>query len=69
VGLDCQQHVEVDPQLIRPAEINTLRGDAAKARRRLGWQPQVAFPELVQMMVQADLRRVRKEIADQKSEP
>jgi GDPmannose 4,6-dehydratase len=69
VGLDWQQHVEVDPQLIRPAEINTLRGDAAKARRRLGWQPQVAFPELVQMMVQADLRRVRKEIADQKSEP
>jgi GDPmannose 4,6-dehydratase len=69
VGLDWQQHVEVDPLLIRPAEINTLRGDAAKARGRLGWQPQVAFPELVQMMVEADLQRVRKEIADQKCGP
>jgi GDPmannose 4,6-dehydratase len=69
VDLDWQDHVAVDPTLIRPAEINTLRGDASKARRRLGWEPKVAFPELVQMMVQADLRRVQKEIADQKYVP
>ena len=61
VGLDWHDHVETDPQLIRPAEINTLRGDAGKARRVLGWQPTVTFPQLVQMMVDADLRRVREE--------
>ncbi len=68
VGLDWRDHVESDPKLFRPAEINTLRGDAAKARSVLGWKPAVTFPKLVQMMVDADLKRVRKEIADAKSE-
>jgi GDPmannose 4,6-dehydratase len=63
VGLDWRAHVESDPALFRPAEINTLRGDAAKARRVLGWQPKVTFAELVRMMVDADLDRVRREIA------
>ena len=65
VGLDWQKHVEVDPQLLRPAEINTLRGDASKARARLGWEPTVNFAQLIRMMVDADLELVRREIADQ----
>ena len=64
VGLDLQEHVELDPALLRPAEVNTLCGDAAKARQRLGWRPTVPFHELVDMMVDADLVRVRREIAD-----
>jgi GDPmannose 4,6-dehydratase len=66
VGLDWHDHVEVDPQLFRPAEVSTLRGDATKARTRLGWKPVVAFPELVRMMVDADLKRVQHELADAK---
>jgi GDPmannose 4,6-dehydratase len=62
VGLDWREHVEVDPGLIRPAEISTLRGDAGKARRLLGWTPKVSFAELVQMMVDADLVSVRREL-------
>jgi GDPmannose 4,6-dehydratase len=61
-GLDYRQHVEVDPSLIRPAEVNRLRGDATKARERLGWQPNVTFRELVTMMVDADLHRTAEEI-------
>jgi GDPmannose 4,6-dehydratase len=59
VGLDWHDYVETDPKLVRPAEVNTLRGDAAKARTVLGWQPKVTFPELVRMMVDADLERIR----------
>jgi GDPmannose 4,6-dehydratase len=62
VGLDPQDHVEIDPKLIRPAEVNTLRGDYSKARLELGWEPTVSFEELIAMMVDADLVRVRKEI-------
>ncbi len=51
------------PTLFRPAEVNTLRGDATRARSILGWRPEVSFPELVQLMVDADLQRVRLEIA------
>jgi len=65
VELDWKRHVEVDPKLIRPAEVYTLRGDATKARHVLGWRPKVSFPELVRMMVDADLERVRRELADQ----
>jgi GDPmannose 4,6-dehydratase len=64
VGLDWEKYVEVDPSLFRPADVHTLRGDASRAQRELGWKPVVAFPELVKMMVDADLRRVGKEIAD-----
>ncbi len=63
-GLDWKRYVEIDPKLIRPAEVYTLRGDASKARRVLQWSPKVSFPELVKMMVDADLERVRREIAD-----
>ena len=64
VGLDWRDHVEIDQDLFRPAEVNTLRGDASKARAVLGWTPSVSFAELVQMMVDADLERVQHEIDD-----
>jgi len=64
VGLDWHDHVVSDPKLFRPAEINTLCGDARKARRVLGWEPKVSFAELIRMMVDADLERVHWEIAD-----
>ena len=69
VDLDWNDYVETDPKLFRPAEINTLRGDATKARDVLGWQPQVDFPELVRMMVDADLKRVQRELADDAVSP
>ena len=60
VGLDWQKHVEIDPKLIRPAEVDVLCGDASKAREKLGWQPEVGFEELIQMMVEADLEAVQR---------
>jgi GDPmannose 4,6-dehydratase len=58
-GLDWRQYVETDPKLHRPAEVNTLRGDASKAQRVLGWQPKVSFADLINMMVDADLERAK----------
>jgi len=62
-GLDWREHVECDPKFLRPAEVNTLCGDASKARRLLGWEPKTTFDELIHMMVDADLERVRREQA------
>ena len=62
VGLDWQAHVKIDPQFIRPAEVELLLGDAGKAQRVLGWKPSVDFAALVKMMVDADLARVRREM-------
>ena len=59
-GLDWREHVEIDPKLFRPAEVDYLCGDASKARKVLGWEPRVTFRELVEMMVQADLDRLVK---------
>ena len=55
-GLDWRDHVVVDAAHVRPAEVDLLIGDAAKARRTLGWAPKVSFKELVEMMVDADLQ-------------
>ena len=63
-GLKWQDYVEVDPALIRPAEVDQLLGNPAKAKKILGWEPEVSFEELVQMMVDADLVRVKKEISE-----
>lgn len=56
VGLNWHEHVEVDPALFRPAEVDLLIGDASKAARQLGWQPRTDFQSLVAMMVDADLK-------------
>ena len=58
VGLDWRKYVRVDPAFLRPAEVDHLIGDASKARRVLGWAPEVDFERLVAMMVDADLARV-----------
>jgi GDPmannose 4,6-dehydratase len=57
-GLDWRQFVQLDSSLLRPAEVELLIGDPAKARDRLGWRPKVSFGELVRMMVDADLQRL-----------
>ncbi|HET7697850.1 MAG TPA: GDP-mannose 4,6-dehydratase [Vicinamibacterales bacterium] len=59
-GLEWQKHVRTDPALLRPAEVDHLIGDATKARRVLGWQPEVDFHSLVRMMVDADLERLSR---------
>ncbi len=59
-GLDWQQYVRLDPKLLRPAEVDHLIGNAAKAKRVLGWEPTVDFHGLIQMMVDADLERLRR---------
>lgn len=56
-GLHWQDHVVTDPELLRPAEVDHLLGDATKARTKLGWQPHVDFEGLVRMMVDADIER------------
>jgi GDPmannose 4,6-dehydratase len=59
VGLDWQDYVRVDPALLRPAEVDHLLGDPAKARAELGWTPSVNFTQLIEMMVDADLALLR----------
>jgi GDPmannose 4,6-dehydratase len=59
VGLDWQKHVVTDPKYMRPAEVDVLQADPTKARRELGWSPKVGFKQLVSMMVDADLERLR----------
>jgi GDPmannose 4,6-dehydratase len=58
-GLDWKEHVVSDPRFVRPAEVELLVADSSKARRALGWEPQVRFRELVRMMVDADMARHR----------
>jgi len=59
VGLDWKKYVKKDKNLFRPAEVHELKGDYSKARKLLGWKPKVKFEELVKMMVDEDLRRVK----------
>ena len=59
-GLDYRKFVHTDPAFLRPAEVDHLIGDASKARRVLGWKPEVDFEGLVRMMVDADLKRLEK---------
>ncbi len=61
VGLNWEQYVKVDPKFYRPAEVDLLVGDAGKAHRVLGWQPSVTFNDLVRIMVEADLARLRQQ--------
>ncbi len=59
LDLDWKEYVEIDPRYFRPAEVDLLIGDASKARKTLGWTPKVSFRELVRMMIDADLARLK----------
>jgi GDPmannose 4,6-dehydratase len=59
VGLDYRQHIEIDPALLRPAEVYHLRGDYSRAARDFGWQPKTSFTQLIQNMVDEDLVRLK----------
>ncbi len=63
-GLDWKKHVRTDPKLLRPAEVDHLIGDSTKAQETLGWTPTVKFAQLVEMMIDTDLERVRREKAE-----
>ena len=56
VGLDWEKYVRFDERYLRPAEVDAVIGDASKANSLLGWKPQVQTPELVKIMVEADIR-------------
>lgn len=60
VGLNYEDHLAIDPQFYRPAEVDVLLGDPTKAARQLGWQATTTLEQLIHMMVDADLRRVEK---------
>lgn len=61
VGLSYEDHTVIDPKFYRPAEVDVLLGNPAKAKDKLGWKPKTTLEQLLGMMVDADLRRVRKE--------
>ena len=61
VGLDYQDHVVVDERFFRPAEVDLLVGDAAKAEDQLGWIPKTSLATLVEMMVDNDLEALKRE--------
>ena len=62
VNLNWKDYVIVDPIFIRPAEVKLLLGDSSKARKKLGWKPEVSFEELIKMMVDADLKIIKDDI-------
>ena len=60
MGLDWQKHVEIDPRYFRPAEVELLIGDYSKAKKKLGWEPKTKFNDLVKLMVDEDIRRLKE---------
>jgi GDPmannose 4,6-dehydratase len=56
---DWERHVEIDPQFVRPAEVDLLIGDYAKAKKDLGWEPKTNFEELIRLMTRADLELLK----------
>lgn len=67
LDLDWKEYVDIDPRYYRPAEVDILLGDASKARKLLGWQPEVNFKELVRLMVDNDLLLAKQELIEQTS--
>ena len=57
---DWEKYVKVDPAFLRPADVFTLKGDASKAKKILGWEPKVTFEKLVEIMMEADMKRYSK---------
>jgi len=68
VGLDWKQYVVQDPAFYRPAEVHLLLGDASKARQKLGWEPRCTFRQLIEMMVDADMERIAKQVREARGE-
>ena len=62
VGLDYEKHVVIDPKFYRPAEVDLLLGNPAKAKAKLGWEAKTSLESLITMMVDADLKRVEREL-------
>ncbi|MEO6655363.1 MAG: GDP-mannose 4,6-dehydratase [Pyrinomonadaceae bacterium] len=62
-GMDWREHVEIDPAYFRPAEVNILAGDASKVKAQLGWEAQIRFPELVRILVGADIDLLDEQMA------
>ena len=60
VGLNYEDYVVIDPRFVRPAEVDLLLGDPGKASDKLGWKPEINFKQLVQMMVESDLDKIKK---------
>ena len=69
LGLDWKRHIRHDPRYLRPTEVDVLVGDAANARKRLGWAPKVTFRQLVRLMVDADLELAEREAHGQQFTP
>jgi GDPmannose 4,6-dehydratase len=59
LDLDYQDHVVTDPRFVRPAEVDELLGDASHAKKTLGWEPEVSFKQMIEMMVDADIKRLK----------
>jgi len=68
LGLNYEDHVEIDPRYYRPAEVDLLLGDATKAHEQLGWKPQTSFDQLVDMMVKQDLGIAQQELVVKKTQ-
>lgn len=64
VGLDYRDYVVIDPEFVRPAEVDLLLGDCSKAKEKLGWELEIGFEDLIQMMVDVDMRRVHTQITN-----
>ena len=60
VGLNYEEYVVVDPKFVRPAEVELLLGDPSNAYKELGWKPEINFKQLIQMMVESDLEKIKK---------
>ena len=60
VGLNYEDYVVIDPRFVRPAEVELLLGDPGKAFEKLGWKPEVNFKQLIQMMVESDMEKIKK---------
>jgi GDPmannose 4,6-dehydratase len=69
MGMDWQEYVEIDPRYFRPTDAEEYRGDASKAREKLGWEPTVKFKPLVKLMVEHDWKLAKQEKLIANSEP
>jgi len=62
-GLDWRKHVVIDPRYFRPSEVDYLRGDYSKAKKKLGWEPKTKFEDLVKLMVDADIKMLNDQLS------